>query len=113
MEGWQSFAFSWTETNSTKIKVAAFEMYLKTDEEAMTIFFFSFVPWHREKHVSLCEEKQLFDNQWHVRTQNQIFCPLGWIYRVTSSLTLLTLEREDTTSCQQLPSVASTAPVPS
>lgn len=114
MEGWQSFASSWTETNSTTIKVAAFEMYFKTKlmKKQWQFFFFSSIPWHHEKHVTPCEEKQLRDNQWHVRTQNQIFCPLGWIYQVASSLALLTLEQEDTTSCQQFTSVASTAPAP-
>lgn len=38
MEDWQSFAFSWTETNSTKIEVAAFEMYLTT--KLMNKYFF-------------------------------------------------------------------------
>lgn len=117
MECWQSLAFSWTETNSTEIKVAAFEIYLKTKLMKKRwhnfFFFFSSVPWHHENHVSFCEEKQLLDNQWHVWTENQIFCPLGWIYQATSSLTLLALEREDTTSCQQTPSVAPKAPAPS
>lgn len=59
MEDWQSFAFSQTETNSTKIGVAAFEMYLTT-KLMKNIFFFSSVHWHHEKHVSLCEEEPAF-----------------------------------------------------
>lgn len=59
MEDWQSFAFSQTETNSTKIGgVAAFEMYLTT--KLMKNIFFSSVHWHHEKHVSLSEEETAF-----------------------------------------------------
>lgn len=59
MEDWQPFAFSRTETNSTKIEVAAFEMYLTAK---LMKNFLSSVPWHREKHAFLREEKKLFDN---------------------------------------------------
>lgn len=63
MEDWQSFAFSWAETNSTTTEVAAFEMY--STIKLMKNFFvcFSSVPWHPEKHSSLSEEKQPLDNQ--------------------------------------------------
>lgn len=50
MEDWQPFAFSRTETNSTKMEVAAFEMYLTTE---LMKDVFSSVPGHHGKHAFL------------------------------------------------------------